>query len=233
MYGMTEKKIPSLIQGNKPDSCTPSGKIFSHFPWDFGRLSMRKFYPLTFQAEKLLCLQPRKFSSHFSWQSKRQLSGKIFIPSLVQRKKSYSWQPKFLIVYKKLIYPFTYTRKFIRHPTTKFQKVSSLFKPKNQRHYARAQQKIFIPLLIQRKNRASLCADKTKKTYTYTHNETRDAVCIPASSYCACMYKSLNCPFCISIFIPQPRGCFILTQRFLFVQSEWKNIFLCLLWSRF
>ena len=42
------KNIPSLIQGNKTDSCTPSGKIFSHFPWDFGRLSMRKIYPITF-----------------------------------------------------------------------------------------------------------------------------------------------------------------------------------------
>ena len=74
---------------------------------------------------------------------------------------------------------------------------------------------------------------KTKKTYTSTHNETRGAVCIPASSYSACMYKSLNCPFFISIFIPRPRGCSILTQRFLFVQSERKNIFLCLLWSSF
>ena len=59
--------------------------------------------------------------------------------------------------------------------------------------------KTFISLLIQVKNRAPLCADKTKKTYTSTHNETRGAVCIPISSYCACMYKSLNCPFCISI----------------------------------
>ena len=39
------------------------------------------------------------------------------------------------------------------------------------------------------------------------------------------MYKSLNCPFCISIFIPRPRGCSILTQSFIFVQSEWKNYF--------
>ena len=66
---------------------------------------------------------------------------------------------------------------------------------------------------------------KTKKTYTSTHNETRGAVCIPASSYSACMYKSLNCPFCMLIFIPRLRGCSILTQRFLFVQSEWKNYF--------
>ena len=85
--------------------------------------------------------------------------------------------------------------------------------------------KIFSPLLIQRKNWSPLCADKTKKTYTSTHNETRGAVCIPISSYCACMYKSLNWPFCISIFIPRPRGCSILTQSFLFVQSEWKNYF--------
>ena len=77
-------------------------------------------------------------------------------------------------------------------------KISSLFKPKNQRLYAQTEQKIFIPLLIQRKNWAPLCADKTKKTYASTHNETRGAVCIPISSYCACMYKSLNCPFCIS-----------------------------------
>ena len=75
------------------------------------------------------------------------------------------------------------------------KKVSSLFKPKNKQLYAQAEQKIFIPLLIQRKNRAPLCAGKTKKTYTSTHNETRGAVCIPASSYCACMYKSLNYPF--------------------------------------
>ena len=68
-----------------------------------------------------------------------------------------------MIVYKKLIYPFTYTRKFTRHPTTKFQKVSSLFKPKNQRHYARTEQKIISPLLIQRKNRAPLCAGKQKR----------------------------------------------------------------------
>ena len=80
--------------------------------------------------------------------------------------------------------------------------------------------KTFSPLLIQRKNRAPLCAGKQKKTYTSTHNETRGAVCIPISSYSACLYKSLNCPFCISIFIPRLRGCSILTQRFLFVQSE-------------
>ena len=91
---MALKKISSLIQGNKTDSCTPSGKISSHFPWDFGRLSMRKIYPLTFQAEKMHCLQPKNFSSHFSWQFKRQLSGKIFIPSLVQREKSYSCTPE-------------------------------------------------------------------------------------------------------------------------------------------
>ena len=145
------------------------------------------------------CLQPRKFSSHFSWQFKRLLSENYFIPSLVQRKKSYSWAPEILIVYKKLIYPFTYTLEFTRHPTTKFQKISSLFKPKNKQLYAQTEQKIFIPLLIQRKNRAPLCAEKIKKTYTSTHNETRGAVCIPASSYCACMYKSLNCPFCISV----------------------------------
>ena len=36
----------------------------------------------------------------------------------------------------------------------------------------RLSEKIFIPLLIQRKNRAPLCAGKTKKTYTSTHNET-------------------------------------------------------------
>ena len=60
---------------------------------------------------------------------------------------------------------------------------------------------------------------KQKKTYTSMHNETRGAVCIPASSYCACMYKSLNCPFCISIFIPRPRGCSILTQKNLFVKK--------------
>ena len=124
-----------------------------------------------------------------------------------------------MIVYKKLICPFTYTWEFTRQPTTKLQKVSSLFKPKNKQLYAQAEQKIFIPLLIQRKNRAPLCASKTKKTYTSTHNETRGAVCIPASSYCACMYKSLNCPFYISIFIPRPRGCSILTQKNLFVKK--------------
>ena len=54
----------------------------------------------------------------------------------------------------------------------------------------RLSEKIFSPLLIQRKNRTPLCAGKTKKTYTSTHNETRGAVCIPASSYCTCMYRS-------------------------------------------
>ena len=84
----------------------------------------------------------------------------------------------------------------------------------------RPMHKNFIPLLIQRKNRAPLCAGKQKKTYTSTHNETRGAVSIPIGSYCACMYKSSNYPFCISIFRPRPRGCSILTQSFLFVQSE-------------
>ena len=139
-----------------------------------------------------------------------------------------------MIVYKKLIYPSTYTWEFTRHPTTKFQKVFSLFKPKNQRHYARTEQKIFIPLLIQRKNRAPLCTEKQKKTYTSMHNETRGAVCIPITSYCACMYKSLNCPFCMLIFIPQPHGCSILTQRFFICPVRIKKLFfLCLLWSRF
>ena len=83
----------------------------------------------------------------------------------------------------------------------------------------RLSEKIFSPLLIQRKNWTPLCAGKTKKTYTSTHNETRGAVRIPASSYCACMYKSLNCPFCILIFIPRPRGCSILAQKNLFVKK--------------
>ena len=81
-------------------------------------------------------------------------------------------------------------------------KNSSLFKPKIQPCYAHTKQ---------------------KKTYTSTHNETRGAVCIPASSYCACMYRSLI--FLCVCFIPQPRGCYILTQSFIFVQSEWKNCF--------
>ena len=54
----------------------------------------------------------------------------------------------------------------------------------------RLSEKIFSPLLIQRKNWTPLCAGKTKKTYTSTHNKTRGAVCIPASSYCTCMYRS-------------------------------------------
>ena len=147
----------------------------------------QKNYPLTSPKEKIICLTTKIFDclqkinlslhlymgirkasynriSKSSFTSPREnikrLSGIFFIPSLVQRKKSYSWAPEILIVYKKLIYPFTYTREFTRHPTTKFQKVSSLFKPKNQRHYARAQQKIFIPLLIQGKNRVPLCAEK-------------------------------------------------------------------------
>ena len=94
-----------------------------------------------------------------------------------------------MIVYKKLICPSTYTWEFKLHPTTNFSKITFTFQAKQ------------------------------KKTYTSTHNETRGAVCIPASSYCACMYKSLNCPFCISIFIPRPRGCSILTQKNLFVKK--------------
>ena len=50
-----------------------------------------------------------------------------------------------------------------------FKKVSSLFKPKNKQLYAQAEQKIFIPLLIQRKNRAPLCAGKQKRP---THPRT-------------------------------------------------------------
>ena len=50
-----------------------------------------------------------------------------------------------------------------------FKKVSSLFKPKNKQLYAQAEQKIFIPLLIQRKNRAPLCAEKQKR---HTHPRT-------------------------------------------------------------
>ena len=49
------------------------------------------------------------------------------------------------------------------------KKVSSLFKPKNKQLYAQAEQKIFIPLLIQRKNRAPLCAEKQKRP---THPRT-------------------------------------------------------------
>ena len=113
-------------------------------------------------------LQPKNIPLTFHGNLKDCWAEK-FCPSLVQRKKSYVWQPKFLIVYKKLIYPFTYTWEFTRHPITKFQKASSLFKPENQRLYAQAEQKIFIPPLIQRKNWAPLCAEKQKRP---THPRT-------------------------------------------------------------
>ena len=89
---------------------------------------------LTFHGTSANSWTPKKsivykkfvFLSHFSWQFKGQLSGKFFISSLVQREKSYSCTPEILIVYKELIYPFTYTREFTRQPTTTFSKISSL-----------------------------------------------------------------------------------------------------------
>ena len=120
-----------------------------------------------------------------------------------------------MIVYKKLISLHLYMG--IQKASYNRILKSSFTSPRE--NIKRLSGKIFIPLLIQRKNRAPLCAGKTKKTYTSTHNETRAAVCIPVSSYCACMYKSLNCPFCIWIFLPRPRGCYILTQKNLFVKN--------------
>ena len=73
---------------------------------------IEKFHPLTFHGNSKDC-----------W-------AENFRPSLVQRKKSYSWTPEILIVYKKLIYPSTYIWEFTRHPTTAFQKVPSLVQGK-------------------------------------------------------------------------------------------------------
>lgn len=154
------------------------------------------------------------------------------IPSLVQRKKSYSWQPKFLIVYKKLIYPFTYTWEFIKHPTTKFQRVSSLFKPKNKRLYARAQQKIFIPLLIQRKNQAPLCAEKQKRpTHPCTTKRGLQSASQPVRIVHVCI--SLELPLLYFNFYPTASWVLYLNTAFFICPVRMKNIFLCLLWSRF
>ena len=66
---------------------------------------------------------------------------------------------------------------------------------------------------------------KTKKTYTSTHNETRGAVCIPISSYCACMYKSLNCPFCILNSYPTSSWVLYLNTEFFICPVRMKKLF--------
>ena len=151
----------------------------------------QKFIPLLFKPKKCTAYNQKTFPSLFMG-LQLTIEQKNFISSLVQRKNSYSWTPEILIVYKKLIYPSTYTKE----------------------------------------NLGTSMRRKTKKTYTSTHNETRGAVCIPVSSYCACMYKSLL--FLYVCFYPTVSWVLYLNTEIFICPVRMKKItFLCLLWSRF
>ena len=70
----------------------------------------------------------------------------------------------------------------------------------------------------QRKNRAPLCAEKQKRP---THPRTTKRGVQSASRLVRIVHVCIGiCFFCMYVFIPRPRGCSILPQSFLFVQSE-------------
>jgi len=154
-----------------------------------------------------------------------------FIPSLVQRKKSYSWQPKFLIVYKKLIYPFTYTWEFTRHLTTTFQKFLH-FSSRKINDSMRRQNKKYLSLYLYKGKIGHLYAQTKQKRPM--HPRTTKPGVQSASRSVRIVHVCISlwiAPFVFQIYATASWVLYLNTENF--ICQKIFACFLCLLWSRF